>query len=92
MITDQYGSCIPVGYFRRDIAITSRERVDRHLIFATDYQLSLLRKAKRWYGDGTFFMSWAVLPSLWHSCLHPPWNIEQAGINKSEPGIEPLSF
>jgi hypothetical protein len=40
MITDQYGSCIPVGYFRRDIAITSRERVDRHLIFATEHQVN----------------------------------------------------
>ena len=51
-----YERCLPEGYFRRDIPLKTRSRNDRHLIFATDTQLSLLRNAKRWYGDGTFFI------------------------------------
>lgn len=27
---------------------------ERHLIFATEYQLNILRQAKKWYIDGTF--------------------------------------
>ncbi|EFX79946.1 hypothetical protein DAPPUDRAFT_318955 [Daphnia pulex] len=50
---DQYGSCILDGYFHRDVAVKSRKRFDHHLIFAM--KLSLLRKAKRWYGDSTCF-------------------------------------
>jgi hypothetical protein len=34
----------------------------RHLIFATDRQLELLRNAKRWYGDATF----GITPSPWY--------------------------
>ena len=51
-----YERCLPEGYFRRDIPLKTRSRNDRHLIFETDTQLSLLRNAKRWYGDGTFFI------------------------------------
>jgi hypothetical protein len=29
----------------------------RHLIFATQKQLQLLKKARRWYIDGTFFIT-----------------------------------
>ena len=51
-----YERCLPEEYFRRDIPLKTRSRNDRHLIFATDTQLSLLRNAKRWYGYGTFFI------------------------------------
>ena len=43
-------SSIPEGFLRADIE--TREK--RHPIFATEEQLTLLRKAKRWYVDGTF--------------------------------------
>ena len=43
-------SNIPEGFLRADI----ETRGKRHLIFATEEQLTLLSKAKRWYVDGTF--------------------------------------
>ena len=43
-------SNIPEGFLRADIETCGK----RHLIFATEEQLTLLSKAKRWYVDGTF--------------------------------------
>ena len=43
-------SSIPGEFLRADIETHGK----RHLIFATEEQLTLLRKAKRWYVDGTF--------------------------------------
>ena len=43
-------SIILKGFLRVDIETLEK----RHLIFATEEQLKLLSKAKRWYVDGTF--------------------------------------
>eukprot|EP00794_Sanderia_malayensis_P015371 gene15371-biopygen12796 len=43
-------SYIPENFLRADIKLKNA----RHLIFATNDQLELLRKAKTWYMDGTF--------------------------------------
>ncbi|KAK2166290.1 hypothetical protein LSH36_40g13035 [Paralvinella palmiformis] len=41
---------LPTAYLRDDIRVDEA----RHLIFATDSQLSLLQKVKTWYVDTTF--------------------------------------
>ncbi len=43
-------SDFPVGFYKGPVKVGS----ERHLIFATDKQLELLRSAVRWYVDGTF--------------------------------------
>ena len=43
---------IPDNFLRKDITVGQQ----RHLVFATDLQLSLLANAKSWYVDGTFFV------------------------------------
>ena len=43
---------VPPGFLRRDIKVDNQH----HLIFATDSQLELLARAKRWYLDGTFLV------------------------------------
>ena len=42
--------CILQGFFQAEVYVKKR----RHLIFATDEQLTVLTKANSWYLDGTF--------------------------------------
>jgi hypothetical protein len=43
-------AAMPPDFYRREVVVDGK----RHLIFATDEQLDLLRQARRWYIDGTF--------------------------------------
>ena len=68
IVPGPYERCIPEGYFRDDIQLESPKRFARHIIFATDQQLHLLRRAKRWYGDGTFYI--CPFPFYQVFCIH----------------------
>ena len=43
-------SAIPENFLRKDVSVNNK----RHLLFATDQQLQLLKMSKHWYLDGTF--------------------------------------
>ena len=41
---------VPDGFLVADIKVTGQ----RHIVLATEKQMSLLNEAKQWYADGTF--------------------------------------
>ena len=43
---------LPANFCRVDVEVDKR----RHLIFATDEQLDILSRARRWYMDATFWV------------------------------------
>ena len=43
---------LPANFCRVDVEVDQR----RHLIFATDEQLDILSRARRWYMDATFWV------------------------------------
>ncbi len=53
---------LPESFFREDVIVKTKNTLGRHLIFASDKQIKLLKKAQRWYVDGTFF----VAPNLFY--------------------------
>lgn len=57
-LNEQY---MPDGFFRKDVHVGPQ----RHLIFATQKQLDLLARAKRWYVDGTFKVVREPFTQLW---------------------------
>ncbi|EFX67968.1 hypothetical protein DAPPUDRAFT_115006 [Daphnia pulex] len=59
---ETYTEFIEPGFYRGDVVVETECTYARHLIFATDRQLELLRNAKRWYGDATF----GITPSPWY--------------------------
>jgi hypothetical protein len=61
-IIETYSGFIEPGFYRGDVVVETECTYARHLIFATDRQLELLRNAKRWYGDATF----GITPSPWY--------------------------
>ena len=50
----RYVQAIPKQFLRGDIKVKTRNTLARHLIFATDKQLNLLKTLKKWFADGTF--------------------------------------
>jgi hypothetical protein len=50
----RYVQAIPKQFLRGDIKVNTRNTLARHLIFATDKQLKLLKTLKKWFADGTF--------------------------------------
>ena len=50
----RYVQAIPKQFLRGDIKVNTRNTLARHLIFATDKQLELLKTLKKWFADGTF--------------------------------------
>ena len=51
---------VPDNFLTKDVKVGHQ----RHLLFATDLQLSLLANAKTWYVDGTFFVVKAPFTQL----------------------------
>ncbi|XP_063053962.1 uncharacterized protein LOC134448133 [Engraulis encrasicolus] len=66
---------IPNGFLRRDIQLEGR----RHLIFATDHQLTVLSDALTWYMDGTFKTARDPFKQLFtiHSFIHSGDSMKQ---------------
>jgi len=54
-------SQLPPAFYRDDTAVEDR----RHIIFATDHQLDLLSRARRWYLDATFWDVRKQFTQLW---------------------------
>jgi len=52
---------LPADFLRDDITVDDR----RHIIFATDHQLDLLSRARRWYLDATFWVVRKPFSQLW---------------------------
>ena len=54
---EKYASAFPPGFLKGDIKVNTRGTSARHLIFATDTQLKILKKFQKAFGDGTFHVS-----------------------------------
>ncbi|KAI0220396.1 hypothetical protein LSAT2_028071 [Lamellibrachia satsuma] len=63
------------GFLQRDIHIDGQ----RHILLATEKQLSLLQNAKRWYADGTFKVVREPFVQLWsiHAFVRDGDNMKQ---------------
>ncbi|XP_074658278.1 uncharacterized protein LOC141911197 isoform X2 [Tubulanus polymorphus] len=57
---------IAEGFFRKDISVDYR----RHVIFATDKQVDILKASKRWYMDATFKVVFGIVESALWRALH----------------------
>lgn len=66
---------IPENFLHYDITVCGR----RHLMFSTEEQLSLLRRAKHWYADATFKVLRRPFTQLFsiHTIVHCNNNLKQ---------------
>ncbi|XP_019628056.1 PREDICTED: mucin-17-like [Branchiostoma belcheri] len=70
---------VPEGYVLKDIEVQGNRRLRRHLLLATQLQLSILASARTWYIDGTFKIVRAPFTQVLslHAFLQNGGNIKQ---------------